>query len=161
MLESMFQPSPMGNSWCLDDPYGIIRQFCAENASIGDNTADLIMDNGVSVVTASAGSPSCSDNSIGIFFDQDFAFPSMGWATEMYDSIVPMEAAGDNIHSTSLSRPVDPRVPCLQGAELFFGAHVEGTVSSEVVEEREEMADEGYEQWHQVRRNAVACVRPD
>lgn len=42
MLESTFQPSPMVNSWCLDDPYGIIRQFCAENASIGDNTADVI-----------------------------------------------------------------------------------------------------------------------
>lgn len=148
MLESTFQPSPMVNSWCLDDPYGIIRQFCAENASIGDNTADLITDNGVSVVAASAGSPSCSDNSVGIFFDQDFAFPSMGWATEMYDSRVPMEAAGDNIHSTLLSRPVDPRVPRLQGAELFFGAHVEGTVSSEMVEVREEAVDEGYEQRH-------------
>ncbi|EAL17175.1 hypothetical protein CNBN2000 [Cryptococcus deneoformans B-3501A] len=67
----------------------------------------------------------------------------------MHDSGVPMEAAGDNIHSTSLSRPVDPRVPRLQGAELFFGAHVEGTVSSEVVEEREEAVDEGYEQRHQ------------
>lgn len=60
----------MSNSWCLDDPYGIIRQFCAENALIGDNTADLIMDNGVSVVATSAGSLSCSDNSVGIFFDQ-------------------------------------------------------------------------------------------
>ncbi|OXG44417.1 hypothetical protein C355_06227 [Cryptococcus neoformans Th84] len=159
MLESTFQPSPMVNSWCLDDPYGIIRQFCAESASIGDNTADLITDNGISVVAASAGSPSCSDNSVGIFFDQDFAFPSMGWATGMYDSIVPMEAAGDNIHSTSLSRPVDPRVPCLQGTELFFGAHVEGTVSSEMVEQREEAVDEGYEQRHLVRRNALAWSR--
>ncbi|KIR77084.1 hypothetical protein I306_05928 [Cryptococcus gattii EJB2] len=141
MLESTFQPSLMGNSWCLDDPYGIIRQFCAENASIGDDTADLRMDNGVSLVAASAGSLSCSDNSIGIFFDQDFTFPSMGWATEMYDSIVPMEAAA----------------PHLQGAELFIGAHVEGTVSSEVVEEREGVVDKGYEQRHQVRRNA-ACV---
>ena len=77
----------------------------------------------------------------------------MGWATEMYDSRVPMEAAGDNIHSTLLSRPVDPRVPRLQGAELFFGAHVEGTVSSEMVEVREEAVDEGYEQRHLVRRN--------
>ncbi|OXH02497.1 hypothetical protein C369_06294 [Cryptococcus neoformans A5-35-17] len=76
----------------------------------------------------------------------------MGWATGMYDSIVPMEAAGDNIHSTSLSRPVDPRAPRLQGAELFLGAHVEGTVLSEVVEEREETVDEGYEQRHQALR---------
>ncbi|KIR53125.1 hypothetical protein I315_04161 [Cryptococcus gattii Ru294] len=149
MVESMFQPSLMGNSWCLDDPYGIIRQFCAENASIGDDTADLRTDNGISVVAASAGSLSCLDNSVGIFFDQDFAFPSMGWATEMYDSIVPMEAAGDNIHSTSISRPVDLRAPRLQGAELFIGAHMEGTVSSEVVEEREGAVDEGYEQRHQ------------
>lgn len=85
----------------------------------------------------------------------------MGWVPAMHDSGVPMEAAGDNIHSTSLSRPVDLRVPRLQGAELFFGAHVEGTVSSEVVEEREEAVDEGYEQRHQVRRNALSCVRPD
>ncbi|KIR50657.1 hypothetical protein I315_06897 [Cryptococcus gattii Ru294] len=88
---------------------------------------------------------------VGIFFDQDFTFPSMGWAAEMYDSIVPMEAAGDNIHSTSVSRPVDLRAPRLQGAELFIGAHVEGTVSSEVVEEREGAVDEGYEQQHQAR----------
>ncbi|KIY33940.1 hypothetical protein I305_03285 [Cryptococcus gattii E566] len=106
----------MGNSWCLDDPYGIIQQFCAENASVGDDTADLRTDNGVSVVAASAGSLSCSDNSVGIFFDQ--------------------------VHV---------------GAELFIGAHVERTVSSEVVEEREGAVDEGYEQRHQVRINA-ACV---
>ncbi|KIR51213.1 hypothetical protein I315_06253 [Cryptococcus gattii Ru294] len=100
MFESTFQPSLMGN----------------KNASTGDDTTDLRTDNGISVVAASAGSLSCSDNSIGIFFDQDFTFPSMGWATEMYNSIVPLEA----------------------GAELFIGAHMEGTVSSEVVEEREE-----------------------
>lgn len=70
MPGSTFQPSLMSNSWCLDDPYGIIQQFCAENASVGDNTADVITDNGVSVVAASAVSPSSSDNSIGVFFDQ-------------------------------------------------------------------------------------------
>lgn len=53
---------------------------------------------------------------------------------------------------------MDPRAPRLQGAELFFGAHVERTVSSEVVRGREETVDEGYEQWHQVRRSGVACV---
>ncbi|KJD99491.1 hypothetical protein I311_06923 [Cryptococcus gattii NT-10] len=42
-----------------------------------------------------------------------------------------MEAAGDNIHLTSLSQPADL------------------TVSSEVVEEREGAVDEGYEQQHQ------------
>lgn len=70
MPGSTFQPSLMSNSWCLDDPYGIIRQFCAENVSVGDNTADVITDNGVSVVAASAVSPSSSDNSLGVFFDQ-------------------------------------------------------------------------------------------
>ncbi|ADV24617.1 hypothetical protein CNBN2000 [Cryptococcus gattii WM276] len=47
----------------------------------------------------------------------------------MHDSVVPMEVVGDNIHSTPLPRPVDPRAP--------------------LVEEREEAVDEGYEQRHQ------------
>ncbi|OXG92339.1 hypothetical protein C345_05864 [Cryptococcus neoformans A2-102-5] len=63
-----------------------------------------------------------------------------------------MEAVGDNIHSTPLPQPVDPRAPRLQGAEPFFGAHMERTVSSEVVRGREETVDEGYEQWHQALR---------
>ena len=82
----------------------------------------------------------------------------MRWVTALHDSVVPMEAVGDNIHSTPLPQPVDPRAPRLQGAEPFFGAHMERTVSSEVVRGREETVDEGYEQWHQVRRSGVACV---
>ena len=42
MPESTFQPSLMSNSWCLNDPYGIIRQFCPENALVGDNIIQLM-----------------------------------------------------------------------------------------------------------------------
>lgn len=61
-----------------------------------------------------------------------------------------METVGDSVLSASLPRPVDPRLPRLQGAELLFGARVEGAV--EVVKEREKTSDEGYAQRHQALR---------
>lgn len=74
----------------------------------------------------------------------------------MHDSGVPMKTVGDSVLSASLPRPVDPRLPRLQGAELFFGARVEEAV--EGVKEGEQTSDEGYAQRHQVRVTVWVCA---
>lgn len=51
--ESKFWPSTMSSSWCLDDPYGIIRQFCVKNASVDVNAANMAM-NSISADAVSA-----------------------------------------------------------------------------------------------------------
>ncbi|OWZ58604.1 hypothetical protein C356_01200 [Cryptococcus neoformans c45] len=67
----------------------------------------------------------------------------MRWTTTMHESVILMKAVGDNVLLILLRRPVDLRAPCLQGAEQFFGAHIERTVMSEAVKEKEEAFDEG------------------
>ncbi|OXG88000.1 hypothetical protein C349_01289 [Cryptococcus neoformans var. grubii Br795] len=67
----------------------------------------------------------------------------MRWTTTMHESVILMKAVGDNVLSIPLHQPVDLRAPCLQGAEQFFGAHIERTVMSEAVKEKEEAFDEG------------------
>ncbi|OWZ80292.1 hypothetical protein C366_01175 [Cryptococcus neoformans Tu401-1] len=67
----------------------------------------------------------------------------MRWTTTMHESVILMKAVGDNVLLIPLRQPVDLWAPCLQGAEQFFGAHIERTVVSEAVKEKEEAFDEG------------------